>query len=95
MYMYMGAAYAQFSFFLIHKLKSCGLSTMWPIYGRCMNRLYLGLFLNFPLMGFFWAFFPYSGHIEETKSVEFASVAVCSMLTQILAENDWTIMVDR
>ena len=22
-----------------------------------MNRLYLGLFLNFPLMGFFWAFF--------------------------------------
>jgi len=29
-------------------------------------------------MGFFWAFFPYSGHIEDIKSVEFASVAICS-----------------
>jgi len=25
--------------------------------------------------------FPYSGHIEDTKSVEFASVAICSRLT--------------
>ena len=41
-----------------------------------MNE-YLGIFLNFPLMGFFMAFFPYSGHIEDTKSVEFASVAIC------------------
>ena len=30
------------------------------------------------LQGFF---FPYSGHIEDTKSVEFASVAVCPRLT--------------
>jgi len=46
---------------------------------RRMNGIYLGLFLNFPLMGFFWAFFfPYSEHIEDTKSVEFASVAICS-----------------
>ena len=44
-----------------------------------MNRIYLGLFWSFPLMGFFWAFcFPYSGHIEDTKSVEVASVAICS-----------------
>jgi len=43
-----------------------------------MNGIYLGLFLNFPLMGFFGAFFPYSGHIEDTKSVEFAFVAICS-----------------
>jgi len=38
----------------------------------------LGIFLNVPLMGFFGAFFPYSGHIEDAKSVEFASVAICS-----------------
>ena len=45
---------------------------------RRMNRLYVGLFRSFPLMGFFWAFFfPYLGHIEDTKSVEFASVAIC------------------
>ena len=42
-----------------------------------MNRIYLGIFLNFPLMGFFWAFFPFSGHIEDTQSVDFASVAIC------------------
>jgi len=50
-----------------------------------MNGIYLGLFLNFPQMGFFWAFFAYSGHIEDTKSVEFASVAISSRLTPILA----------
>jgi len=43
-----------------------------------MNGIYLGLFL----MGFFWAFFSrtyffYLGHIEDTKPVEFASVAIC------------------
>jgi len=27
-----------------------------------INWIYLGLFLNFPLMGFFRLFFPYSGH---------------------------------
>ena len=41
----------------------------------CMNRIYLGLFKNFPLMGFI-IHFPYSGRIEDTKSVEFASVAI-------------------
>ena len=59
---------------------------------RHMSRLYLGLFLNFSLMGFFGAFFfPYSGNIEDTKSVEFVSVAICPRLTPILASNDWTI----
>ena len=29
-------------------------------------------------MRFFLAFFPYSGHIEDTKSVEFVSVAISS-----------------
>jgi len=43
-----------------------------------MNGIYLGLFL----MGFFWAFFFqdiffYLRHIENTKPVEFASVAIC------------------
>ena len=38
-----------------------------------MNRLYLGLFLNISL---FRLFFPYSGHIADTKSVEFACVAI-------------------
>ena len=41
-----------------------------------MNRIYLGLFKNFPLMGFIKAYFPYSGRIEDTKSVEFTSVAI-------------------
>ena len=38
-----------------------------------MNRLYLGLFLNISLSRLF---FPYSGHIADTKSVEFACVAI-------------------
>jgi len=47
-------------------------SHVYPIH---VNRLYLGLFRNFPQMGFFGAF---SRHIEDTKSVEFASVAIYS-----------------
>jgi len=58
---------------------------------RCMDRLYLGLFQNFPQMEFFWTYFSlYSGHIEDSKSVEFASVSICSRLTPILTLNDWT-----
>ena len=62
----------------------------YPIYvrkrmHRRMISLYLGLFRNFPLMGFFWVFFPYSGHIEDAKSVEFVSFVICSRLTPILA----------
>ena len=49
---------------------------------RCMIRLYLGVFPDFPLMGFFWAFLPFL--IEDTKSVEFASAAISSKLTTIL-----------
>jgi len=41
-----------------------------------MNGIYLGLFQNVSLMGF-WDFF-FLTHIEDTKSVEFASVAICS-----------------
>jgi len=37
-----------------------------------MNVIYFGLFLNFPLMGFFWAFL-----YKDIKLVEFASVAIC------------------
>ena len=44
---------------------------------RRMNRIYLGLFLNFPQWNFSELFFPDSGHIEDTKSFEFASVAIC------------------
>jgi len=44
-----------------------------------MNGINLGLFRNFPLMGFFGAFCPYLGHIKDTKSVEFASVAICNL----------------
>jgi len=33
-----------------------------------MNVIYLYLFQNFPLMGFFWAFFSYSGLTEHTKA---------------------------
>ena len=46
---------------------------------RRMNRLYLAIFLSFPLMGYSSGLFcPYSGHIEDTKSVEFASATICS-----------------
>ena len=51
---------------------------MRKIINRRMNRLYLGLFRNFPLMGFFRAFF-FLTHIEDTKSGEFASVAICAI----------------
>ena len=41
-----------------------------------MNRLYLGIFFNLsPKLNYSGLFVPYSGHIEDTKSVEFASVA--------------------
>ena len=45
---------------------------------RHMNMLYLCLFQNFPHLRFL-------EHIENTKSVEFASVAICPRLTPILA----------
>jgi len=49
----------------------------WDIFGSFSK-----LFPN----GILWGFVvPYSGHIEDTKSVEFASVAICSRLTPILA----------
>jgi len=44
---------------------------------RSISKLYP----NGILLGFF--FLPYSGHIEDTKSVEFASIAICSRLTPI------------
>ena len=49
-----------------------------------MNRLYLDVFQNFLLMGFFWAFFfPYSGDIEDTKSEFFSKshkLGLCDFL---------------
>ena len=46
-----------------------------------MNRVYSVFFETFPYWDSSGLFFPYSGHIEDTKSVEFASVAICSTLT--------------
>ena len=44
---------------------------------RRMNRLFLAPFLSFPLMGYSSGLFcPYSGHIEDTNSVEFVSVLI-------------------
>jgi len=36
----------------------------------------MDLFQKFSLWDSLGLFFPYSGHIEDTKSVEFASVAI-------------------
>jgi len=38
-----------------------------------------GSFSKLSRNGILRFFFPYSGHIEDTKSVEFASVAICSI----------------
>ena len=46
-----------------------------------MYRVYFGNFLNFTYWDSSGFFFPYSGQIEDTKSVEFASVAINSTLT--------------
>ena len=35
---------------------------------RHMNRLYLGVFLNFPLMGFLWAIFPLTQDILRIQN---------------------------
>jgi len=36
----------------------------------------MGLFQKISLWDSLGLFFPYSGHVEDTKSVEFASVAI-------------------
>ena len=49
-----------------------------------MPRVYFGIFLKRYPIGNLWGFFFLTGHIEDTKSVEFAS-AISSTLTPIFA----------
>jgi len=46
----------------------------WDIFGSFSKLSPNGILLSF-------FFFPYSGHIEDTKSVEFASVAIWLKMT--------------
>ena len=48
------------------------------------------IFWDLPPRGFFWDFSPDSEHIKDTKSVEFADVAISMTLIAIFSYSDST-----
>ena len=48
-----------------------------------MHRVYLGIFLNFPLLGFLWAFFLLTQDILRIQNqLSLLLFAICSTLTK-------------